>query len=49
MLACGELAGFVVACCLIRPDGIASLEPKSVKKDLNDKAFAAKVDRQVIH
>ena len=48
LLACDELAGFVVACCLVRPDGIASLEPKSVKKKLKDKAFAAKVDREVI-
>jgi predicted hydrolase (HD superfamily) len=48
LLACDELAGFVVACCLVRPEGIASLEPKSVKKKLKDKAFAAKVDRDVI-
>ena len=48
LLACDELAGFVVACCLVRPDGIASLTPKSVKKKLKDKAFAAKVDRDVI-
>jgi predicted hydrolase (HD superfamily) len=49
LLACDELAGFVIACCLVRPDGIASLEPKSVRKKLKDKAFAAKVDRQIIH
>ena len=48
LLACDELAGFVIACCLVRPEGIATLEPKSVKKKLKDKAFAAKVDRQVI-
>ncbi len=45
LLACDELTGFVVACCLVRPDGIASLKPKSVKKKLKDKSFAAKVDR----
>ena len=48
LLACDELAGFVVACCLVRPDGISSLEAKSVKKKLKDKAFAAKVDREII-
>ena len=48
LLACDELAGFVVACCLVRPDGIVSLEAKSVKKKLKDKAFAAKVDREII-
>ena len=48
LLACDELTGFVVACCLVRPDGIVSLEAKSVKKKLKDKAFAAKVDREII-
>lgn len=46
ILACDELTGFVVACCLVRPDGIATLTPSSVKKKLKDKAFAAKVDRE---
>jgi predicted hydrolase (HD superfamily) len=45
LLACDELAGFVGACCFVRPDGIASLAPKSVKKKLKQKSFAAKVDR----
>lgn len=48
MLACDELTGFVIACSLVRPEGIATLEPKSVKKKLKDKAFAAKVDRDII-
>lgn len=48
LLACDELAGFVIACSLVRPEGITTLEPKSVKKKLKDKAFAAKVDRQII-
>ncbi len=48
LLACDELAGFVVACSLVRPEGIRTLEPKSVKKKLKDKAFAAKVDRELI-
>lgn len=49
LLACDELAGFVMACCLVRPDGVASLKPKSVRKKLKDKSFAAKVDRQIIN
>jgi predicted hydrolase (HD superfamily) len=48
LLGCDELTGFVMACCLVRPDGIHSLEPKSVIKKLKDKAFAAKVDREVV-
>lgn len=46
--AVDELAGFIVACAKVRPDGIASLEPKSVKKKLKDKAFAAAVSREDI-
>jgi len=48
LLACDELAGLIIACCLVRPDGVTSLAPKSVKKKIKDKAFAAKVDRDVI-
>jgi predicted hydrolase (HD superfamily) len=48
LLACDELTGFIMACCLVRPEGISTLTPKSVKKKLKDKSFAAKVERSEI-
>lgn len=48
LLSADEAAGFVCACALVRPDGIATLTAQSVKKKLKDKSFAAKVDRDEI-
>lgn len=47
---CGEMiTGLIYACALVRPDKkIATVEVKSVKKKMKDKAFAANVRREII-
>lgn len=45
LFAVDELTGFIVACALVRPNGIGDLKAKSVKKKMKDSSFAAAVDR----
>jgi predicted hydrolase (HD superfamily) len=46
--ACDEVTGLISAVALVRPTGIDGLTPKSVKKKMKDKAFAAGVDREEV-
>jgi putative nucleotidyltransferase with HDIG domain len=45
LYAVDELSGFLMACAYVRPTGIHGLTPKSVKKKMKAREFAAAVDR----
>ncbi len=48
-LRCGEtVTGLIMAAGLIRPGGLEGMKPKSLKKKIKDKAFAASVNRETI-
>lgn len=49
LLAVDELTGFIIAASLMRPTGLEGMEPKSVRKKLKTKGFAAGVDRDEIY
>jgi putative nucleotidyltransferase with HDIG domain len=48
LYACDELAGFITAVAMVRPEGILGMKPSSVKKKLKQKSFAAAVNRDDI-
>jgi putative nucleotidyltransferase with HDIG domain len=49
LFACDELAGFITAVALVRPNKkIAEVEVSSIKKKMKDKAFARNVNREDI-
>jgi putative nucleotidyltransferase with HDIG domain len=48
LYACDELAGFLTACAMVRPERLNGMQPSSVKKKLKNKAFAASINRDDI-
>ena len=48
LFACDEISGFINAVSLLRPTGMEGMKPKSIKKKLKTKQFAANVSREDI-
>jgi putative nucleotidyltransferase with HDIG domain len=48
LYAVDELSGFIVACALMRPEGLQNMKAKSVRKKMKQKSFAAAVNRDDI-
>jgi putative nucleotidyltransferase with HDIG domain len=48
LYACDELAGFITAVAMVRPERIVGMSASSVKKKMKQKTFAAAVSREDI-
>jgi putative nucleotidyltransferase with HDIG domain len=48
LYACDELSGLCTAAALVRPEGIRGMTAKSVRKKMQQKSFAANVNREDI-
>jgi putative nucleotidyltransferase with HDIG domain len=48
LYAVDELSGFIVACAMVRPEGLENMKSKSVRKKMKQKSFAAAVNRDDI-
>jgi putative nucleotidyltransferase with HDIG domain len=48
LYACDELAGFITACAMVRPERLAGMTASSVRKKMKQKSFAAAVHREDI-
>src|SRR5437763_6173782 len=48
LYACDELAGFITACAMVRPERMMGMQASSVKKKMKSKGFAASVSRDGI-
>jgi putative nucleotidyltransferase with HDIG domain len=48
LYAVDELSGFIVACALMRHEGLENMKAKSVRKKMKQKSFAAAVNRDDI-
>jgi len=48
LYACDELAGFITAVAMVRPERLSGMKPSSVRKKMKQKSFAAAVNRDDI-
>jgi putative nucleotidyltransferase with HDIG domain len=48
LYAVDELSGFIVACAMVRPEGLKNMKARSVRKKMKQKSFAAAVNRDDI-